>query len=138
VKRLQDQDGLENTPVTFECELNKSDLKVEWLFNDKPLNECFPADTFVISSENNKYMLKLAKARLDQQGIFTLAVPGSTLKSKSLLTVDGNIKRNNLYNTSRIKGFKYIFLLQKRQLLLSQSWKTSPLRKRRAFSLSVK
>jgi hypothetical protein len=54
VKRLQDQDGLENKQVVFECVLNKPNVPIEWMFNDLPIGKCFSPDSFVISQDNNK------------------------------------------------------------------------------------
>lgn len=91
LKRLQDQDGLENTPVTFECELNKPNLPVQWLFNDQPIEACLNADSYIISQIDNKYTLTLPKCLVPNQGIYAIAVPGTPIKCKALLNVDGTL-----------------------------------------------
>ena len=89
IKRLQDQDGLENTQVIFECELNKPNVPVVWLFNDLSLKTCFPSESYVISQVDNKYVLTLPKCQLNQQGVFSLDIPSNLkLKTKGLLVVD--------------------------------------------------
>lgn len=122
VKRLQDQDGLENTPVTFECELNKPNVPVEWLFNDQPIEKCLSADSYIISQMDNKYTLVLPKCQLQNQGMFTLAIPGTTVKCKALLNVDGEdwifISRINEFDK---KIFIYFLIKQKLQQNLNRS-----------------
>lgn len=99
MKRLQDQDGLENAPVTFECELNKPNVPVEWLFNDQPIEKALGPENFIISQVDNKYKLVVPKCALQNQGIFTFAVPGTNLKCKSILNVDGmlNLLKLNIF-----------------------------------------
>ncbi len=89
IKKLQDQNGLENSQVVFECELNKSNLPVEWLFNDTPISECFEPGSYIISQVDNKYTLTVPKCKLKDQGMFCLSIPKYQMKTKALLTVDG-------------------------------------------------
>ena len=89
VKRLSDQDGLENTPITLECELNKPNAPFEWLFNDKPIAEVFEPDTYTISQQDNKYLLTIPKCNLKNQGMFTFNIPAANLKTKALVNVSG-------------------------------------------------
>ena len=89
VKRLSDQDGLENTPITLECELNKPNAPCEWLFNDKPISEVFEIDSYIISQQDNKYLLTIPKCSLKNQGMFTFSVPSQNLKTKALVNISG-------------------------------------------------
>ena len=89
VKRLQDQDGLESTPVVFECELNKLNVPVEWLFNDMPIEKVFQNDTYIISNTDFKYTLALPKCQLKMQGLFVMEIPKANLKTKALLNIEG-------------------------------------------------
>jgi obscurin-like protein 1 len=89
IKRLQDQDGLENTQVVFECELNKPNVPIVWLFNDLPLKTCFAPDTYSVTQIDNKHILTLPKCHLNQQGVFSLDIPSNLkLKTKAMLVVD--------------------------------------------------
>lgn len=90
MKKLQDQDGLENTQVVFECELNKPNMPVEWLFNDLPIDKCFDSGCYIVSQIDNKYTLTLPKCQLKNQGMFALTVPSQNIKTKAMLGVDGN------------------------------------------------
>lgn len=103
LKRLQDQDGLEMTPVKFECELNKPNIPVEWTFNDQPIEKCLPADSYIIEQLDNKYTLILPKCLPQNQGIFALSVPGSSLRTKAILNVDG------IYSSFIFNLFIFIF-----------------------------
>jgi hypothetical protein len=88
VKKLQDQDGLENTQVVFECELNKPNVPVEWLFNDLPVEKVLPADAYIITNTDHKYTLTLPKVTLKMQGMFTCEIPKANLKTKALLNIE--------------------------------------------------
>ena len=88
-KRLQDQDGLENTEVVFECELNKPNLPVEWCFNELPIDKVFAPDSYVITQVDNKYILTIPKCQLKQQGTFSMNIPNSNLKTRANLSIDG-------------------------------------------------
>lgn len=88
VKRLQDQDGLENTPVVFECELNKPNVPVEWYFNDLPIHQALSPDAYVITQTDNKYTLTLPKCQMKMQGMFTMEIPKGNLKTKGLLNIE--------------------------------------------------
>ena len=88
-KRLQDQDGLENNEVVFECELNKPNLPVEWCFNELPIDKVFAPDSYVITQVDNKYILTIPKCQLKQQGTFSMNIPNSNLKTRANLSIDG-------------------------------------------------
>ena len=97
-KKLQDQEGLENSQIIFECELNKPNIPVQWLFNDLPIENVFEPGTYLISQVDNKYTLTMPNAKLKAQGMFAITVPNSNLKSKAILTLDGkfNLKLNSI------------------------------------------
>ena len=88
-KRLQDQYCLENNEAVFECELNKTNIPVEWLYNGEPISQAFESDTYIISNVDLKYTICIPSCKLKNQGIFTLVTPNQSLKTQALLNVDG-------------------------------------------------
>lgn len=88
MKKLQDQDILENTQVVFECELNKPNVPVEWLFNDQPIEKAFDIRSYIVSESDTKYCLTIPKCQMNNQGVFTINLPMHNLRSKALLGVD--------------------------------------------------
>ncbi len=89
VKKLEDIDGLENSPVVFECKLNKPNVEVDWLFNDLPISAVLQPDTYVISNQDDTYTLTLPKCHLKNQGIFTMQVAANpSVKTKAILSIE--------------------------------------------------
>ena len=85
--------------VVFECELNKPNIPVEWLFNDLPVEKALEPGSYVITQEDCKYTLSIPSAKLKNQGMFTMSVPSANLKTKAILTLDG--KKHCLYFLSK-------------------------------------
>ena len=84
VKPLKDIRCMEKETVTFECELNKPDVPVEWLFKGKPIK---PSDGFEVACDGTKHTLTIPKTMLDQVGEFT--IKAEKAKSAAKLIVDG-------------------------------------------------
>ncbi len=74
--------------MVFECELNKPNVPVEWLFNDLPVEKVLQADGYIITNTDHKYTLTLPKATLKMQGMFTCEIPKANLKTKALLNIE--------------------------------------------------
>jgi hypothetical protein len=75
--------------VTFECELNKANAPIQWMFNDLPIEKVFSPESYVITESDNKYRLTIPKCQLKHQGIISLCLPEQNIKTKAMLTVDG-------------------------------------------------
>ena len=86
---MNDIDIIENGSATFECTLSKSDAKVEWLFNGKPVAELLDEDSYVINELDGVHRLHISKCSLKNQGSYSLRVPSENLETKARLGVDG-------------------------------------------------
>lgn len=66
-------------------------MQVEWLLNDQPIEKVLAPDTYIISQKDNIYAFVIPKCIPQNQGIYTIAVPDTIIKSKAILNVDGNL-----------------------------------------------
>ena len=87
VRHLQDQ-TLTDIPnsVTFECELTKADVKIQWQFGNTVLS---PGDRYTITMEGTVHRLTIADATGDDVEQYTATARGKTSQAK--LVVQGNI-----------------------------------------------
>ena len=72
--------------ATFQCEVNKSNLKVKWLKNGEELKASKRID---FSSIDQKHILTIRNAEPTDQSEYTIIVEEG-VESKAKLTVEGN------------------------------------------------
>ena len=86
MKPLKDQKVKEFETATFQCEVNKSNLKVKWLKNGEELKASKRID---FSSIDKKHILTIRNAEPTDQSEYTIIVEEG-VESKAKLTVEGN------------------------------------------------
>lgn len=84
-KKLDNQHVKEKETATFECELNRENLKVKWF---KGGLEIIPNDKFTYLSNGTKYSLKISDCQLDDINDYSILVRGR--KCSASLEVEGN------------------------------------------------
>ena len=86
VKNLEDIKVTETgVTVTFECELSKTGLKVEWLKDDKPLRA---TDHLVMTTDGGIHRLTINK--VDSEDIGKYKATYKKLSTQAKLSVEGN------------------------------------------------
>jgi hypothetical protein len=68
--------------------LNKPGIPVAWFMNDLPIESALEPDTFTITQTDTKYTLTIPECKTKHQGLFSLKVPDTNIKTSAILTVD--------------------------------------------------
>ena len=83
-KALKDQAVVEKEPVTFTCEMSKSNQPVQWLRDGKPIRH---GVKYKISSDGPVYSLTIPKPSVEDSAEYT--VKTGDVSSTGKLTVTG-------------------------------------------------
>ena len=83
-KTLRNQTVMEKEPVTFQCEMSKSNQPVQWLRDGKPIRH---GAKYKISSEGPVYSLSIPKPSADDSGEYTVKI--ADVSSSAKLVVKG-------------------------------------------------
>ena len=83
-KALKDQAVVEKEPVTFTCEMSKSNQPVQWLRDGKPIRQ---GVKYKISSDGLVYSLTIPKPSVEDSAEYT--VKTGDVSSTGKLTVTG-------------------------------------------------
>ena len=85
IRELKDQTVMEiPSTATFECELSKAGLRVQWLRGDEPISS---GDKYDITSDGAVHRLIVRDVSGDDMNTYTATVRGKT--SSASLTVEG-------------------------------------------------
>ena len=72
--------------ATFECEISKVGLKVEWYKGDTLIK---PSDKYEIVSERTVHRLVIPKAYAEDEASYTVTFKDTEVKSSASLTIHG-------------------------------------------------
>ena len=85
IRELKDQTVMEiPSTATFECELSKAGLRVQWLRGDEPISS---GDKYDITTDGAVHRLIVRDVSGDDMNTYTATVRGKT--SSASLTVEG-------------------------------------------------